>query len=104
MTTYEEALAERAAYTKEIERELGLEVWAGGLEMATNQWDISVEMRNGKSVTLYGADEARKFIDNWDPTPIDDGTARQNGPEVIGERCPWCGAVVLDKDHSRSHD
>jgi ssDNA-binding Zn-finger/Zn-ribbon topoisomerase 1 len=35
---------------------------------------------------------------------IPDRTIRQNGPQVIGERCPWCGAEVLDSDHSRSHD
>jgi hypothetical protein len=35
---------------------------------------------------------------------IPDRTIRQNGPQVIGERCPWCGALVLDSEHSRSHD
>ena len=33
-----------------------------------------------------------------------DVTIRQNGPQVIGERCPWCGAMILDADHSRGHD
>jgi hypothetical protein len=33
-----------------------------------------------------------------------DDTARRNGPIVIGQPCPWCGAMVTDADHVRSHD
>jgi hypothetical protein len=59
----------------------------------------------------YHASRARR--DGWavrllrgidEDGEIPDRTIRQNGPQVIGERCPWCGALVLDSDHSRSHD
>ena len=33
-----------------------------------------------------------------------DRTIRQNGPIVIGQRCPWCGAMVTDADHTKGHD
>ena len=33
-----------------------------------------------------------------------DSTVRRNGPMIVGERCPWCGALVTNLDHERSHD
>lgn len=40
------------------------------------------------------------------PLIEEEGTASisQPGPMIVGQRCPWCGDLVLDADHSRSHD
>ncbi len=61
MDAYEAAFAERTRYERLL-AERGYEVWGAGIDMTTMEWDVSVDDRDGRSVTLRGAEEVAAFL------------------------------------------